>query len=189
MLELRTETFTNTTVVHTATGYRDVMNEEGVDKVGAFIALTELDEENILLSLYARSQSKNKVVTKIKRIDYDSIIEKLELDTIIYPKNITADIIARYIRSAKNTRGSNMENYHNIIPGKAEASEFVVRAKSKVLSKPLAELRLKPNVLIAAIIRGTQVIMPRGYDTICEGDSVIVVSGGINLNDISDILQ
>ena len=183
------ETFTNTTVVHTATGYRDVMNEEGVDKVGAFIALTELDEENILLSLYARSQSKNKVVTKIKRIDYDSIIEKLELDTIIYPKNITADIIARYIRSAKNTRGSNMENYHNIIPGKAEASEFVVRAKSKVLSKPLAELRLKPNVLIAAIIRGTQVIMPRGYDTICEGDSVIVVSGGINLNDISDILQ
>ena len=183
------ESFTSTTVIHAPTGYQDAMTEEGVDKAGAFVALTDLDEENILLSLYARSKTDKKIVTKIKRIDYDSIMQKLELDTIIYPKNITADNIARYIRSKKNTRGSNMENFHNIIKGKAEASEFIVRANSKVLGKPLSKLKIKPNVLISAIIRQGKVIMPRGYDVIEEGDSVIIVSGVMGLHDISDILQ
>ena len=182
------ESFTSATVIHAPGGYQDVMTEEGVDKVGAFVALTELDEENILLSLYARSKTDNKIVTKIKRIDYDSIMQKLELDSIIYPKNITADTIARYIRSKKTARGSNMENFHNIIKGKAEASEFIVRSRSKLLGKPLSTLKLKPNVLISAIIRGDKVIMPHGYDVIQEGDSVIIVSGAMGLHDVSDIL-
>ncbi len=183
------ESFTGTTVIHAASGYEEIMNEEGVDKAGAFIALTDLDEENILLSLYARSKDANKIVTKIKRIDYDSIMQKLELDSIIYPKNITADNIARFIRSANNTRGSNMENFHNIIKGKAEASEFIVKSRSKLVGKRLSELKLKPGVLIGAIIRCNNVIIPRGYDTIEEGDSVIIISGVMGLHDIGDILQ
>ncbi|MBQ7363928.1 MAG: Trk system potassium transporter TrkA [Clostridia bacterium] len=180
--------FTNVTVIHAGAAYQEIMHEEGIESVGAFIALTDLDEENILLSLFARSKTDNKVITRIKRIDYDSIMQRLELDTVIYPKNVTADTIARYIRSAKNTRGSNMENFHNLIKGKVEASEFIVRAHSKIIGKPLSELRLKDNVLISAIIRAGNVIMPRGYDTIEEGDSVIVVSGVMGLHDITDIL-
>jgi trk system potassium uptake protein TrkA len=164
------------------------MNEEGIDKVGAFISLTDLDEENILLSLYARSKTDNKVITKIKRIDYGNITKRLELGSVIYPKNITADIIARFIRSAKNTRGSNMETFHLLIKDKIEASEFIVRSGSKILHKPLADLRIKPGVLIGAIIRNDKVIMPRGYDIIEEGDSVIVVSGVMGLHDITDII-
>ena len=180
--------FTGVSVVHAGAAYQEAMTEEGIDSVGAVIALTDLDEENILLSLFARTKTDKKIITRIKRIDYDSIMQRLELDTVIYPKNITADKIARYVRSAKNTRGSNMENFHNLIKGKVEASEFVVRAHSKIIGKPLSELKLKDNVLISAIIRGTGVIMPRGYDTIEEGDSVIVVSGGMGLHDITDIL-
>ena len=183
------EDFTGITVVHSNTAYQEIMVEEGIDGVDAFIALTDLDEENILLSLYAASKTKNKIITKIKRIDYGNVIKKLELDSIVYPKNITADLIARYIRSAKNTRGSNMETFHNLITGKVEASEFIIRQHAKVIGKPLAELKLKDNVLISAIIRGNAVIMPRGYDVIMEGDSVIVVSGVMGLHDISDILQ
>ncbi len=180
--------FTNVNVVHASTAYQEIMCEEGIESVGAFIALTDLDEENILLSLFARSKTENKVITRIKRIDYDSIMQRLELDTVIYPKNITADKIARYIRSAKNTRGSNMETFHNLIKGKVEASEFIVRAHSKIIGKPLSELKLKDDVLISAIIRGTNVIIPRGYDMIEEGDSVIVVSAVMGLHDITDIL-
>ena len=183
------EDFTNVTVVHSAHAYQDIMEEEGIGTVGAFVALTEQDEENILLSLFARTKTDNKMVTKIKRIDYGDIMPRLELDSIVYPKNITADTIARFIRSTKNTRGSNMETFYNLIKGKVEASEFIVRAHSKILGKPLSELKLKENVLISAIIRGSKVIMPRGYDTIEEGDAVIVVSGVMGLHDITDILQ
>ena len=182
------EDFTNVTVVHSSSSYQDAMNEEGIDTTGAFVALTDLDEENILLSLYARSRTDNKVITKIKRIDYGDIMPRLDLDSIVYPKNITADIIARYIRSAKNTRGSNMETFHNLINGKVEASEFIVRAHSKIIGKPLSELKLRENVLISAIIREGKVILPRGYDVISEGDAVIIVSGVMGLHDVTDIL-
>lgn len=182
------EDFTNVTVVHSSSSYQDAMNEEGIDTTGAFVALTDLDEENILLSLYARSRTDNKVITKIKRIDYGDIMPRLDLDSIVYPKNITADIIARYIRSAKNTRGSNMETFYNLIKGKVEASEFIVRAHSKIIGKPLSELKLRENVLISAIIRQGKVILPRGYDVISEGDAVIIVSGAMGLHDITDIL-
>ena len=164
------------------------MNEEGVDKVGAFISLTDLDEENILLSLYAETKTENKIITKIKRIDYGNITKRLELGSVVYPKNVTADIIAKFIRSAKNTRGSNMETFHRLIKDKVEASEFVVRSGKRVIGKPLSGLKLKPGVLISSIIRNDKVIIPRGYDTIEEGDSVIVVSGVLGLQDITDIL-
>ena len=182
------EDFPDITVVHSPTAYQEVMSEEGIDKAGAFISLTEHDEENILLSLYGAGKTEGKIITKIKRIDYGNITRRLELGSVIYPKNITADIIAKFIRSAKNTKGSNMETFHRLIEDKVEASEFVVRSGSKILGKPLSSLKLKPGVLISSIIRNEKVILPRGYDTIEEGDSVIVVSGVMGLHNITDIL-
>ena len=168
---------------------QSLLLEEGLANTGAFLALTNMDEENILLSLFARSSNQGKIVTKINRIDFDDVIKHLDLDTIIYPKNITADMILRYVRAMKNTIGSNVETLYNIIKGKAEAAEFIVRENSPVTGKPLCELEFKKDVLVAAILRGKNVIIPRGYDVIEPGDAVVIVSRLMALHDISDILK
>ena len=164
------------------------MAEEGVDSCGAFLALTDSDEENIILSLYGRSKTAGKVVTKIKRLDYDDVIEKLDLDTVIYPKNLVANSIVRYVRAMKNTRGSNMESLYSVIRGEIEAAEFIVRETSDMIGTPIAHLPLKPDIVIAAIVRGREVIFPRGGDTIEVGDSVIIVSRVTGMKDITDAL-
>jgi len=169
---------------------RSLLLEEGIEKPGAFVALTNIDEENILLSLFAKAASENsKLVTKINRIDFDDIIQHLNLDSTICPKNITAEMIIRYVRASSSTVGSNMENLYSIIKGTVEAAEFVIKESSPITGKPLAELKFKENVLIAAILRKNKVIIPRGYDTINVGDSVIVVSKLMSLHDVSDILK
>ena len=162
--------------------------EEGIQTTGAFVALTGLDEENILLSLFAKSQGASKVVTKINRIAFDDVIKHLDLDSTIYPKNITADGILRYVRAMRNSEGSNMESLYSIIPGKVEASEYTVGEGSPVTEIPLMKMEKKPDILIAAIIRGGQVMIPRGSDMILPGDSVVVVSRAKAIDDIGDIL-
>ena len=167
---------------------RSLLLEEGIRKADAFAALTGQDEENVLLSLFAKTAGCAKVVTKIDRPDLDDIIRHLDLDSTIYPKRITADIITRYVRAMKNSEGSNMETLYNVIPGKVEAAEFTVRAGSPVLGIPLMKMSIKKNVLVAAIIRNHVVLIPRGADVIMEGDRVVIVSGHMDLDDISDIL-
>ena len=172
---------------------QSLLLEEGIERSEAFVALTGLDEENIFLSLFAKSMGHGKVVTKINRIAFDDVIKHLDLDSTIYPKNITAEMIARYVRAMRNSMGSNMETLYNIIKGKVEAAEFTVSAGSPVLNTPLMELKLKKDVLIAAIIRRGRhgdraVVIPRGSDTISEGDSVVVVARAMSIKDISDIL-
>ena len=188
MCEQLASEFPYITVVNQDPSDQDNMTEEGVDSCGAFLALTDSDEENIILSLYGRSKSDAKVVTKIKRLDYDDVIEKLDLDTVIYPKNLISNSIVRYVRAMKNTRGSNMESLYSVIRGEIEAAEFIVRETSPMVGTPIAHLSLKPDIVIAAIIRGREVIFPRGGDTIEVGDAVIVVSRVMGMKDITDAL-
>lgn len=168
---------------------RELLVEEGIESADAFVVLADNDEQNILLSLFAKNKGRGKVITKISRSEYDDVIKHLEFDTAIYPKNITSDIIVRYVRAISNTLGSNVETMYNVIKGKVEASEFIVSESSEVVGIPLSKLRLKDNVLIAAIIRGNEVITPRGQDVILPQDSVIVVSKILALNDISEVLK
>ncbi len=179
----------NTAVICGDASDKEILLEEGIADTDAFVALTGLDEENILLSLYAKSVSRAKLVTKINRVDYDGVIGRLDLDSTVYPKNITSDIIVRYARAMKNTVGSNVETMYNVIKGKVEASEFVVREKSPITDIPLSELKFKENVLVAAILRGGRVMIPRGYDCIMPGDAVVIVSGVMGLHDICDVLR
>ena len=176
-------------VIHGDATDKQVLLEEGIDEIGAFIALTGLDEENILLSLYAKSVGDAKLITQINRIDYDDVIRHLDLDSTIYPENITSDIIVRYARAMKNTLGSNVETLYNVIQGKVEASEFIVRENSPITGTPLAQLKFKDGVLIAALLRDKTVIIPRGYDTIQPGDAVVIVSRKMALHDICDVLK
>lgn len=161
--------------------------EEGLESANSFAALTNMDEENVMLSLFARAKGCGKLVTKINRIDFFEVIKQLDLDSIIYPKHITAELIVSYVRAMKNTIGSNVQTVYSIIKDKAEAAEFLIRENSPVLGKPLMELKFKPNVLVAVILRANRVIIPRGSDVIEKNDSVIVVSD-IKPHDISDIL-
>lgn len=168
---------------------QNVLLEAGLAKTGAFVALTNLDEENILLSLFARNTANCKLVTKINRIDFGSVIKHLDLDTIIYPKNITSDTIIRYVRAKKNSIGSNVETLYNVIQGKVEAAEFIIKDGSPVVGIPIMKLKLKDGVLIAAILRDKKVIIPRGPDSIQVGDAVVIISNHLAVHDISDILR
>ncbi|MBO5327245.1 MAG: Trk system potassium transporter TrkA [Clostridia bacterium] len=181
--------FPDATVIHGNAGDQEILIEEGIERTGAFVALTNMDEENILLSLFAKRVGKGKLVTKINRFDFSDLVDQLDLDSIIYPKNIASDVIVRYIRAMKNTIGSNVETLYNVIKGKVEASEFIVKEGSLITGKPLSELAFKKNVLIASILRGQKVIIPRGQDCILPGDHVVIVSELMGLHDITDVLR
>jgi len=163
--------------------------EEGLETAGSLVSLTNIDEENILLSLYARSRMEGKIVTKINRIAYDDVITRLNLGTTIYPKNITAEYIIRFVRAMKNSMGSNIETLHMILDDKAEALEFRIRDHSPITHVTLGEMQLKENILIACINRGNKVIIPRGRDMILPGDNVIVVTLKAGIKEITDILR
>lgn len=177
------------TVINGDASDQDVLLEAGLQQAEAFVALTNLDEENILLSLFAHSAGNAKLVTKINRIDFEDVIKHLDLDTIIYPKHITSDTIVRYVRSLKNTQGSNVERLHQVIKGKIEAAEFIIKDGNSVVGARLMDLKLKSGILVAAILRGNNVVIPRGSDKIEPGDTVVIVSNHLELHDITDILR
>ncbi len=178
-----------TDVIHGNPSDRELLQEEGIKKAGAFVALSNLDEENILLSLFAQEFHSGKLITKINRDDYDSVISRLDLETVICPINITADYILRFVRATRNAKGSNVETLYNIIPGEVEAAEFIIKENSPIAGKPLSELKFKKGVLVACISRGGEVITPRGQDTIMAGDAVVIVSKHLGLEDVTDILR
>ena len=187
------EKYESATVICGDMNDRAMLVEEGIDRAGAVLALTKYDEENILLSLSAKSYGVEKTVTMVDKTEYGDITRNLELDTVIYPKNIAADMIMRFVRAMRGTRGSNVETMYTFIKGaeEVEATEFVVNEDSPVVDIPLSELgpRLKRDVLVAAILRGgSEVIIPHGQDSIKCGDSVVIVSKQLGFNDISDIL-
>ncbi len=168
---------------------RNLLMEEGIEHAESFVSLTNIDEENILLSLFAKNKSSGKIVTKINRIAYDEVINNLDIDTTVYPKEITAEYIIRFVRAKNNSIGSNIETMHLILDGKAEALEFGIKANSPVANIPLEKLNLKENLIVACINRRGQVIIPGGKDQILPGDSVVVVTARKGFTDISDILE
>ncbi len=178
----------NATIVNGDGTDNKLLMEEGLATFDSFVSMTNIDEENVLLSLYAKTQTKGKVVTKINRIEYGNVIDDLQLGTTIYPKNITAENIVRFVRAKRNSIGSNIETMHIILDGKAEALEFRIKENSPVTGKTLAQLSLKENILIACITRGGKVIIPRGQDTIEVGDTVLVVTLKKGFKDIRDII-
>lgn len=177
------------TIIHGDGTDNRLLDEEGLAHFDSVVSLTNIDEENVLLSLYAKSKTKGKIVTKINRIEYDNVIGELQLGTTIYPKNITAEYIVRFVRAKKNSLGSNIETMHFILDGKAEALEFRIKENSPISNKKIEELNLKENILIASINRGGKVIIPHGKDIILAGDTVIVVTLKEVVKDISDILD
>ena len=170
---------------------QNVLLEEGIENCESFVSLTGMDEENIFLSLYARKASAKdiKLVTKINRINYDDIIDDMNLGSILNPQHIAAEYIVRYVRAMANSIGSNVETLYNIIENKAEALEFLIQLGAPVIGIPLIDLPIKKGVLIACIYRNRQIIIPNGQSMIEVDDRVIVVTTHMGFQDIRDILQ
>ena len=165
-----------------------LLQEEGLLHMDAVAAMTGIDEENILLSLYARQTTDAKVITKVNRDSYEGIVNQLELGSVFFPRRICADNVVRYVRGMQASDAyASMETLCKIANGKAEAMEFHVTAASRFCGIPLQELSLKNNLLVACISRNGKIITPRGSDTIEVGDSVIVVTTHSGLHSLDDI--
>lgn len=168
---------------------QDLLRAEGLEKMDAVVTLMDLDEENIMLSLYARQKSGAKCITKIDRIVFDNIVDTLPLDSVIRPRELTAEHIVSYVRAVKNSMGSNVESLYKLNNGKTEALEFKVTSESSVISKPLSKLKFKDDLQVACITRKRKIIIPKGDDTIEPGDNVIIVTTHHGLQDLNDILE
>ena len=168
---------------------QELLEEEGIIYAESFVPLTGIDEENILLTLYARQVSKAKVITKINRINFKDVISHLDLGSVIYPRYITSEAIIAYVRAKKASMNSNVETLYHMFDNKAEAIEFRVNEASSVTKIPLMDLSLKRNLLISFISRNGTIIIPSGKDCIKVGDTVMIVTTHTGFNDIQDILE
>ncbi len=169
---------------------QSLLEQEEYQTADGFACLTGLDEENILLALHVNANSKAKTVTKVNRISFQNVIDKLDLGSIIYPRITTADYIIKYVRSASAAQhDNNVETLYKLANGKAEALEFNITDSSGITDIPLQHLKIRPNTLIGSIYRHGKVIFPGGQDMIKVGDTVMVVISGYHLSDIEDILE
>lgn len=177
------------TIIHGDATNESLLLQEGLADMGALITLTDMDEENILLSMFAKERSNAKIITKINRINFSSVLDKLPLDSILYPRLITAEYIIKFVRSANNSRNNDVENYYRLADGQAEALEFYIKENSSITGTPLQQLSIRKNTLICCIYRAGEVIVPSGQDCILPGDTVIVVLKDYKINNIAEILE
>ena len=166
----------------------EVLREEGIEYAQAFIPLTGIDEENIMLTLHAKQVSNAKLITKINRSTFKNVISKLDLGSVIYPRYITSEAIIAYVRAKKNSTNSNIETLYHMFDNRAEAIEFCVDPSS-VTGIPLKDLMLKNDLLVSFIYRNGKVQIPSGLDTIEVGDTVMIVTTHTGLDNIQDIIR
>lgn len=167
----------------------DVLIEEGILNSDAFVALTGDDGDNIITSMYAKSCNVGKIVAKVNRSHFSDILEQSGLDSIVTPKQIVAQQIARYVRAMSNSIGSSMETLYRLADGKVEALEFRVSDNSRCTGLALKDLKLKPNIIISAIIRGNKSIIPDGNTKILSGDHAIIFTAAGRLSNMDGILE
>ncbi len=167
---------------------QELLFEEGLTSMDAFVSLTGMDEENILLAFFASSQNVPKAIAKVNGDEMSAMAERLGLESQVSPKKIISDVIVRYARALENSLGSPVETLYKLGDGQAEALEFTVNGKSAITGIPLKDLPTRQGVLIAGILRERKSIIPAGDDMILPGDRVIVIATGRRLRDLSDIV-
>ncbi|MBQ7010835.1 MAG: Trk system potassium transporter TrkA [Clostridia bacterium] len=176
-------------IIHGDGTDQSLLDEIGFSQYDACVAATGIDEENIIISMYAKHVGMGKIITKISKSTMLDMLASVDIDTVISPRQITENLILSYVRALENTEGSSVITLHKVVDGRVEALEFRVSENSAVINIPLFELNLKSGLLISCIIRGNNVIIPGGRDVILPGDSVIVVTVNHKLNDLDDILK
>ena len=165
-----------------------VLEEEGIDRVDSVVALTGIDEENMIISMYAKSRNVDKVITKINRESFADLMNKSSSSSIVTPKNITANLIIRYARAMKSVQDTEMRTLYRIVNNRAEAVEFIINKESSLTEKPLSQIPMKKNVLIAAVLRNNKMFIPDGGCTLAVGDTIMIVTAE-RIATLSDILE
>lgn len=167
----------------------DLLLEEGIDRIDAFLALSDMDEENAIISMYAKKREVPKIITLIGKLSYVDLFKNMGLESIISPKSSIAEYILRYVRSMESVLDSEIESLHKIMDGNFEALEFIVKEDIPSLTDiPLKELKPRRGVLVACIVHNGNVIIPTGDDMIRRGDTVIIITSDKQMNSIRDIL-
>ena len=178
------------TVIHGDATDHDLLLEEGVREADALVALTGVDEENIIMGLFANKQGVQKIVAKVNEDSRAQMVEGLGIDSIVSSKNATVDAIFSYVRARQNSLSSaNIESMYRLVDDRVEALEFVIKEETKYTNIALKDLKTKPNNLIACIGRKRQMIIPSGSDSIQVGDTVVVITKSKKIQDITDILE
>ena len=162
---------------------------EGIRETDAVVTLTGIDEQNLVISLYAGHIGVPKTITKLNRSEYSELFSDRELGSTVCPKEVIASEIIRYVRSIDNSDAS-IITLHRIVDGKAEAIEFIANAQTTGLDIPLKDLKLKKNILIACINHDGKIIIPRGMDRISYGDTFIIVTAADEpISELNDIFE
>ena len=178
------------TIIHGDATDHDLLLEEGVREADALVALTGVDEENIIMGLYANKQGVQKIIAKVNEDSRAQMVEGLGIDSIVSAKTATVDAIFSYVRARQNSLSSaNIESMYRLVDDRVEALEFVIREETKYTNIALKDLKIKPNNLIACIGRKRQMIIPSGNDSIQVGDTVVVITKAKKVQDITDILE
>lgn len=177
------------TVINGNGAQHDLLIEEGIEAMDAFIALTDIDEENMIVSMFANKMKVKKTITKIKSDELYGMLLELGITNNVSPKDIVANRVLSYVRALENKRGSNVLTLYKLVNNQVEALEFLAKRQDKFYDKPLKELKpkLKENCLIACILRNNTVIIPDGNTSIQQGDNVIVVTTHKDFDDLRDI--
>ena len=168
---------------------KSLLDEIDFASSDACVALTGIDEENIMISMYAKQCGIEKIITKINKDTMTGLLASVGLDSVISPRQITANTILSYIRAMKNVEGSAVQTLYKLVDDRVEALEFRVSETSAVINTPMCDLKLKGNLLISCIIRENQIIIPGGQDVILPGDNVVVTTINEQLSDFDDILK
>ncbi len=168
---------------------QELLLEEGLCSVDALVALTGLDEQNILLSLFAKTQNVPHVITKINRDEFKNMAEIMGIDCFVSPRKTVSNRLVSYARALESTIGSKVETLYKIMGEKAEALEFIIDSDCEIIGTPLKDLKLKKNTLVAGITRNRRAIIPSGNDAIMSGDKVVILTTGLHVNDITDIIE
>lgn len=176
-------------VIHGDGTHQELLLEEGIGDMDAFVSLTGMDEQNILLSFFASSQKVPKAISKVNRPELSAMAERLGLECIVSPRKLIADVLVRYARALRNSMGSTIETLYTLMDDRAEAVEFLVQDEPTLVDIPLKDLSLKPNILIAGIIRNRRPIIPAGDDRILAGDKVVLLVADQRLQELKDILK
>ena len=187
--EMLAEQLPSVTVVRGNGTRHDLLTEEGIEAMDAFVALTNIDEENIIVSLFANKKNVKKTITQIDGDDLYGMLDELGINNNVSPKKIVADRIISYIRALANTVGSNVLTLYHLVNGQVEALEFSAKKQEHIYDKPLKNLKIKKNCLIACIIRQSEVIIPNGDSEIRLGDNVVVVTTHKNFDDLTDVFE
>ncbi len=182
-----TDVLPDVTVIHGDGTDQDILDEQGLERQDALVSLTGIDEENIIVSMYAESKGINKVITKVNRHSY-SILNDIGLETVVSPQIVAGNLVTRYVRALHNSAGnSRIQTLYKLVGGKVEAAEFIVPEDAGYENIPFKDLNLLPNLLIGCIIRNGKIIFPGGDDVMKANDSVIVVTAGRIIEDLHDI--